>query len=145
MLIERKFRHPLHMVNHYRAIVKQALRDYVPRHQVQQQPPQLDNSLDYYFIFETAPKAEINELVYGLTCFDSDGVVLFDVKGSFPVSLWRWRRQGLARCATMTEGIIKTIFKRKLVPLQSDEPFRAFADGLYLCNISWSMYQSYLK
>lgn len=145
MLIERKFRHPLHMVNHYRAIVKQALREYIPRSQVQPNPPALDKSLDYYFIFETAPKEEINQLVYGLTCFDSDGVVLFDVKGSFPVSLWRWRRQGLARCATMTEGIIKTAFRHKLIPLQSDEPFRAFADGVYLCNISWSIYQSLVR
>ena len=145
MLIQKSFRHPLHMVNYFRAFVKSALRAY--RIPAVQKPtiPQLDRDLDYYFIFESAPKEAENALIYGITCFDSDGVVMFSHLGQYPVSLWRFRRQGIARSMEMMEGLVKMAFKRKNIPLHGDTPFRPFADGVYLCNIAWTTYNSLLK
>ena len=145
MSIVKKFKHPLHLVNYYRAIMKQALREYNPAPITLKIAPILDQSLEYYFLYETAQKEADNLLVYGVTCFDAEGVVLFNHKGTYPVSLWRIRRQGLARTATMFEGVIKSVFRNKCVPLMSNEPFRQVEQGLYLCNISWSVYNQLSK
>lgn len=140
MLIERKINHPLHMVNYYRRMVKQALRAYVLQVTQPVPVPQLDRDLEYYFVFETHPKESENVLLYGITCFDSDGIILFNISGTYPVSLWRFRRQGVARTFKTMEGLIKSTFKRKNVPLLSDAPFNPVADGVYHCNISWHAY-----
>ena len=140
-----KFKHVMHMVNHYRAIVKSALREYrIPDKSIIN-VPKLDRDLDYYFIFETAPKQAENALVYGITCFDSDGVILFSHQGIYPVSLWRFRRQGLERTISTFNGIVKTLFRRKNIPLLSDEPFYPMQDGIYCLNISWTIYKSLIN
>ena len=145
MLVQKTFRHPLHLVNYYRAIMKQALKQYNPAASVKTSIPVLDQSLEYYFLYETAVKEAENLLMYGITCFDADGVIIFSHKGTYPVSLWRIRRQGIARTAKMFEGVIKTAFRNKCVPLMSNEPFRQVDQGLYVCNISWSVYNKYLE
>lgn len=142
MSIVQSFNHPLHMVNYYRAIVKDALRAYEPKCAEPIIVPELIQDLDYYFIFETSPKQHLNKLVYAITCFDSEGTILFNWCGVYPVSLWRFRRQGVSRSITIFEGLVKQVFNRKNVPLVATEPFAPFSDGVYVCNISWSIYQS---
>lgn len=145
MQVVKTFRHPMHMVNYYRAIIKDALRQFEPKAAEPIIVPVLERDLDYYFIFESVPKEHINKLVYGITCFDSEGTILFNHQGVYPVSLWRFRRQGPARSLTMMEGIVKTLFRRKNIPLHSEEPFAPFSDGMFVCNISWSIYNQLRK
>lgn len=145
MQVVKNYNHPLHMVNSYRAIVKRALREFIPCVSTKPDIPSLSQSSSYYFIFESSPKEATNQLCYGITCFDSDGVIVFSHMGVYPVSLWRFRRQGLKRSASMLEGVIKSVFKRKHVPLVSDEPFRILPDNLYQCNISWPCYNTFLN
>ena len=138
-------KNPLHMANLYRAIVKEALREYrIPSAQ-KIIVPTLCRDMDYYFIYESVPKIKENKVVYGITCFDSEGVILFDYKGIYPVSLWRFRRQGPARTMQMMEGLVKQAFRRKNIPLSADEPFSPFDDGIYVCSINWTMYTQLLK
>lgn len=145
MLIQKSFKHPMHLINYYRALIKSALRDYRIPEIEKPIIPHLDRDLDYYFMFESVPKESDNVLVYGITCFDSDGVVMFNQVGKYPVSLWRFRRQGVARTMEMMEGIVKIAFRRKNIPLNGDTPFRPFADGVYICNIAWSTYNVLLN
>lgn len=145
MAIERMFTHPMATINRYRAAIKRALRESRPLERPKPVIPSLSKDMDYYFVFESVPREDLNSVLYGITCFDSDGIILFEVKGTYPVSLWRFRRQGIARSATMFEGIVKSVFRQKNVPLHKEEPFRMWADGIFLCNISWFNYQSLLK
>lgn len=140
-----KFKNTVHMVNYFRAIVKSALREYRIPDASRIVVPKLNRDLDYYFIFETAPKQSDNALVYGITCFDSEGVILFSHQGVYPVSLWRFRRQGLQRTISLFNGIVKTLFRRKNIPLLSEEPFYPVEDGLYCLNISWTIYKSLIS
>lgn len=140
MQLVKKFNHPVHQVNYYRAIIKRALQAYEPKSAEPIIVPDLCRDLDYYFVFETAPKRKLNILVYGLTCFDSDGIILFNYQGIYPVSLWRFERQGAVRSVQMMEGVVKQVFRRKNIPLESDEPFAPFQQGIFVCSINWSAY-----
>lgn len=145
MQVVRIFKHPAHALNYCRAMLKRELKEYRPI--VQHVPPlhRLESNNSYYFIYESFPNYQLNIMVWGICCFDADGVVLFQRKGQFPVSLHRFIRQGLARTATMVEGVIKSAFQRELIPLNKDIPFEKMEDGIFHCNISWIIYQSYLK
>lgn len=145
MQLVKKFNHPVHQVNYYRALVKSALQAYEPKGAEPIVVPDLDKDLDYYFIFETAPKRKLNMLVYAVTCFDSEGFILFNYTGVYPVSLWRFERQGPARTLQMMEGVVKQVFRRKNIPLGPDEPFAPFDAGVFVCNISWSIYHQLKK
>lgn len=145
MRIVKTFKHPAHALNYCRALLKKELRDYRPL--PIQAPPchRLEQNNSYYFIYETFPNFQLNIMVWGICCFDADGVILFQKKGHFPVSLHRYIRQGMARTSVMIEGVIKAVFRRESIPLISEAPFNKMDDSLYLCNISWAVYQSYFK
>lgn len=145
MQVIKSFKHPAHALNYCRAMLKQELKSYRPLVQVQHSLPRLERSNSYYFIFESFPNYQLNIMVWGICCFDADGVVMFQRKGQFPVSLYRYIRQGMARTSAMIEGVIKSAFQREFIPLSKEAPFVKMEDGLYHCNISWIVYQSYLK
>lgn len=132
--------HPLHRVNVARAMFKAMLRNYRPPVPKVYRPPVLDNSLKYYFIFETQPREDLDKMLYALCVFDSYGVIAFSRHGEMPVSLWRYRRQGLARTATMLQGVIVTSCKREGIPLRKPDPFFKVGDGLYELDINWGSY-----
>ena len=145
MQLVKKFNHPSHYVNWMRKAQKDVLRTMVVRKGLSTSIPYLEQSNTYYFIFERLADNAQNVMKYAVCCFDSDGVIIFSYHSIFPVSLWRFRRQGLARAAVMVEGVIRSAFKRNGIPLESESPFSPYGDGLYVCNISWSLYNLSLK
>ena len=82
------------------------------------------------------------KIYLGICFFAQDGEIIFCSHNPMPVSLWRWRRQGEARSATMLEGQIKTTFRQKFIPLVSETPYLKVDDGLYQCKINWGRYQA---
>lgn len=141
MSIVKTFNHQLHVVNYLRSFVKNSLASYTPKRPQTNPIPSLKQSLQYYFVFETQARNDIDQMLYGLCCFSEDGEIIFSVRSSMPVSLWRYRRQGMAATATMIEGVIKQHFKRNNVPLHKDTPFSPASEGLYLANLDWFIYK----
>ena len=143
MPIVKVFNHSLHVVNYCRAMLKSELRNFQPL-QVKEQPvPVLEETNSYYFIFEVLPRFDLNQVLWALCSFDADGVILFQKSGIMPVSCHRYIRQGLSRTAAMIEGVIKGVFRRQYIPLKHENPFVQESEGLYRCNISWCVYQSF--
>lgn len=140
MSFVKPFNHPLHMVNYMRKLLVSSLASYEPRLTISKPVPNLCQELRYHFIFETRPHIPSNSMLYALCCFSEDGEIIFSVRSHMPVSLWRYRRQGMAATAAMIEGIIRNQFRRNNVPLLRENPFHKASDGVYLCNISWSNY-----
>lgn len=140
MQIVKTFNHPIHYVNWMRAAQKEALRAMRVKPAPQQLIPELSRDNSYYFVFETHACEPDNAVFWALCAFDSDGVIIFNRKGQFDVSLWRFRRQGVKRTAAIIEGVIRTTFRRMCVPLIQDDPYMIVEQGLYKCNISWASY-----
>ena len=141
MSIVKTFNHQLHVVNYLRSFVKDSLASYTPKGPQTNPIPSLKQSLQYYFVFETQARNDIDQMLYGLCCFSEDGEIIFSVRSSMPVSLWRYRRQGMAATAAMIEGVIKQHFKRNNIPLHKDTPFILASEGIYIANICWSTYK----
>lgn len=141
----KTYQHPLHYVNSVRCIVRSALRELRPKPVVKPVVPVLSKTSAYYFVFETQPREADDAMLWGLMAFDGDGSILFSCNGKFPVSLWRFRRQGIARTATMMQGIITAQFQRRNIPLHRDEPFVRDGDGVYRCAINWVKYNDLLR
>jgi hypothetical protein len=141
MSFVKTFNHPLHMVNYMRKLIVSSLATYEPKLIMKKLIPELNKELRYYFIFETRPHLPSGSMLYALCCFAEDGEILFSVRSSMPVSLWRYRRQGVAKTATMIEGVIRQHFKRQNVPLNRETPYFKADDGLYLANICWYTYK----
>lgn len=141
MAICKTFNHSLHMVNYLRSCVKSSLVSYTPKLTLATTIPDLKKTLHYYFVFETQARNDIDQMLYGLCCFSEDGEIIFSVRSSMPVSLWRYRRQGMAATAAMIEGVIKQHFKRNNIPLHKDTPFILASEGIYIANICWSTYK----
>lgn len=145
MQVVKKFNHPCHYVNTLRLAVKRSLSDYTHKLTKERLIPTLNKELAYYFIFETQPRNEVDQMVYALCCFAEDGEIIFSIRSAMPVSLWRYRRQGMAQTASMIQGVIKSQFKRFNVPLHKDCPFSLASDGLYVANICWFTYKQLLS
>lgn len=141
MAIVKTFNHQLHVVNYLRSFVKKSLAEYTPKTITMPPVPILNKSLQYYFVFETQARNDIDQMLYAICCFSEDGEIIFSVRSSMPVSLWRYRRQGMAATAAMIEGVVKSQFKRNNVPLHKDTPFSPASEGIYLANLDWFIYK----
>lgn len=137
--------HPIHAVNYMTAILKKTLREYRPSLIQSKQPPQLLRELGYYFTWTTQVREDLNQMLYALCCFSSDGEIIFSHHGAFDVSLWKFRRLGITKTAEKIERTIRVAFKKNLVPLEADNPFDKVGENLYLCNISWFSYNNLIK
>lgn len=142
-MLSVNFNHPRHYINAMRLMQKQSLRTYKDSKPLLPNYPKLEINKAYFFTFETCPREDLDQMLYSICCFDNDGVIVFSRMGRMQVSLWRYRRQGLARTASSIESAIRNSFRREYVPLHRDEPFQKVDDGLYRCNISWNVYNSY--
>lgn len=107
--------------------------------------PLLNRHVDYYFCFEIHHDEDSNSVSWGLVCFDSSRKHMFSDKGIMPVSLWRFRRQGIRFTAAQIQSSIVTSFRKKWWPICKDEPFVRVSDGLYRVNLNWVLYRDYLK
>ena len=136
MAIVEKFRHPLHVVNSFRAVMKRALREQRAPSCRPFRACSLNPSMSYYFIVEYSPDNLSDVLSYGITCFDSDGCIIFNHCGKYPVSLWRFRRQGAQRTALIFRGLVLQCFQKYDVLLNRNEPFLELPDNVFQCNIS---------
>ena len=136
MFTLKNYRHPLHVVNSYRAVIKKALREQSAPFSRWSSSCSVNHAQDFYFIIEYSPNNEKNELIYGITCFDSDGCIIFNVSSLYPVSLWRFRRQGAERSALIFRGIVMQAFQRCDIMLNRQIPFEEVGDNVYHCNIS---------
>lgn len=132
----KEFRHPLHKLNAYRALMKKALRE-------QRSPSSrcfhhcsLEPAMNYYFIVEYSPDEETNSLKYGLCCFDADGCILFNWSGNYPVSLWRFRRQGANRTSLIFRGLVLQAFQRFDIVLNQNKPFADAGNNVFQININ---------
>ena len=143
-MLTKNYQHPIHAYRAAQMLVKRAIAELRPRSFFETPVPQLFKSLDYYFTFETQPRQEWNVIYWGLCCFTCDGEIIFARNGQFDVSLWRFRRQGLARTAAAIESVIKHTFRRAKIPLEQECPFSRDADGIYRANICWWKYESLL-
>lgn len=136
MSIEKTFRHYKHVLNSYRAVVKRALREQREPRCKPSGSCTLDLSRTYYFIIEYYPNNEENILAFGLTCFDEDACIIFNHCGTYPVSLWRFRRQGSERTALIFRGLVLQCFQKYDVLLNRTTPFLELPDNVFQCNIS---------
>ena len=144
MAFTKTFNHPLHMVNYMRQLIISSLGTWNPKPILKKSVPVLHQNLSYYFILETRPHEVSNSMLYALVFFSEDGEIIFSVRSSMPVSLWRYRRQGISAQAAMIEGIVKSHCRRNNVPLVHESPFTKESAGLYLANISWCNYKHLL-
>lgn len=145
MAVVKEFKHPLHVLNYCRAMMRRDLRSRLPIVKSAIPVPSLESSNSYYFVFESQNRPDLNRVLWSICSFDADGVILFSCSGIMPVSYYRYTRQGLARTTTMVEGIIKGVFRKYNIPLLPHAPFVADANGLYRVNIAWSVYHSLTK
>lgn len=141
----KEFKHPVHALNYCRMMMRKRMAEYVPKSITLSSVPELDKDCTYYFIFEQFANYAHNLMLWSLCCFSNDGEIVFSSNGRFPVSLWRFNRQGFARTATMIEGVIKSQFRRKNVPLKDETPFSRHSEGLFVANINWSLYNYILN
>lgn len=132
--------HPLKELNRMRKILRCSLRSQLSHTAAAIPTPTLYKDLDYYFIFEVKPCIESDSITWGLCVFDSNGEIQLCTQGGFPVGLWRFRRQGTARCADMCEGIVKNQLRRNGFPLSSLSPIVQVEENLYRININWAIY-----
>lgn len=140
MQVTKTFRHPIHMVNYFNCLLRQSLQVYRPIQVQKMRPPVLLRELGYYFTMSTQARNELNQMLYAVCCFSADGEIIFSYHGSFDVSLWSFRRLGLARTADKIERTIRVCFKRHNVPLCASKPFERIEGNLYSLNIDWFMY-----
>lgn len=143
MLNRSQFYALVAQLNSYRKLLAQSVNSYVIPKEQTIQAPELNQSNDYYFLFEQQQRNSEDAVVYGITCFDSDGVIIFNRRGVFPVSLWRYRRQGAARTATMFQGLVRNIFRTEHIPLEIEVPFSKVDDNIWQCHILWNKYNLY--
>lgn len=138
----KSFNHPVHCVRYFQNLLKRALREIKPPQPKKPNIPSLSQELGYYMTYETYENNDHDKIYLGICFFAQDGEIIFCSHNPMPVSLWRWRRQGEARSATMLEGQIKTTFRQKFIPLVSETPYLKVDDGLYQCKINWGRYQA---
>lgn len=141
MQVTKNFMHPVHMVRYFNALMKRSLATYYPKPIERNHVPELARSISYYFTFATQVRDDLNQMLYALCCFSYDGEIIFSAHGAFDVSLWKYRRLGLAKTAEKIERTIRVVFKRNNVPLNPNEPFQKVEDDLYWANIDWSIYK----
>lgn len=146
MQLVQKPMHPIHIVNYYNSVLKRILREQrPPRNPMEIDIPHLVRDVSYYFTFAMQAREEFDKMLWALCCFAADGEIIFNAKGAFDVSLWHFRRQGLALAAKRFEGTIRTAFRRNGVPLDPNNPFQKVGNDLYWCNINWFTYKKSLE
>lgn len=145
MQLQKPFIHPIHMVNQFNAMMKKTLREMRPLRVLEFTPPMLSRNVSYYFTMASQPRNELDKMLYAITCFSEDGEIIFSVHSAFDVSLWSFRRLGMARTAEKIERTIRVAFKRKNVPLDPNNPFAKVDENLYWCNIDWFSYNNLMK
>lgn len=138
------FKHPVHLLHYARKMMREYMASCTPNIHKVLNIPELCKDFTYYFMFETHPRFDLNMMLYSLLCFSHDGEIIFSRSSQFPVSLWRYNRQGFTRTATMINGIITNVFRSENIPLNLENPFMKAENNLYICNIEWTIYEKSL-
>lgn len=145
MQLQKSFMHPIHLVNQVNYMLKKTLKEIRPKSFLEIKPPMLSKNLSYYFTMASQPRHELNQMLYAICCFSEDGEIIFSYHSAFDVSLWSFRRLGMARTADKIERTIRVAFKRKQVPLDPNNPFQKVDENLYWCNIDWFSYNLLIR
>lgn len=97
----------------------------------------MERGLPYYFLYELRPSEPMNCMLYQVTAFDQDGVLLFHYCNNHLNSLWYWRRQGIARTADAIERSVRHAFSMYGVYLDKSKPFDKVDEHVFQINPDW--------
>lgn len=97
----------------------------------------MSKDMAYYFLYELRPNQPMNCMIYQVTAFDPEGVILFHYCNSHANSLWYWYRQGIARTTAAIERSVRHAFSMYGVYLDKDKPFDRVEDHVYQIFPDW--------